>query len=348
MQSLKRNLILALGLSVAVYLVIAVLSDLGELVEAFQRFNWLFAPIILGLVALSYAGRFFRWAYYLRLLGVSLPLGQNAAIFAAGLSMTVSPGKLGEVLKSVFIRRASGTPVARTAPAVVAERVTDGTGMISWGLLGALTFDFGLQALLVFSIVMAGAVATFRSKRLSILAEKVMSRLPLLNRMAPHLSEFHGASNELLALRPLLVATVVSFLAWGLEILAVYLCVVGIGADVPFLVVVFIFAISSLGGALSMIPGGIGVAEAGLAGGFRFYAGLSGGLAGALTLLIRLATLWFATFVGIVGLLVVRRVVGEPVGDAADEAASEADGGGAAEEDDGAKTVPSSGVDREP
>ncbi len=348
MQSLKRNLILALGLSVAVYLVIAVLSDLGELVEAFQRFNWLFAPVILGLVALSYAGRFFRWAYYLRLLGVSLPLGQNAAIFAAGLSMTVSPGKLGEVLKSVFIRRASGTPVARTAPAVVAERVTDGTGMISWGLLGALTFDFGLQALLVFSIVMAGAVVTFRSKRLSILAEKVMSRLPLLNRMAPHLSEFHGASNELLALRPLLVATVVSFLAWGLEILAVYLCVVGIGADVPFLVVVFIFAISSLGGALSMIPGGIGVAEAGLAGGFRFYAGLSGGLAGALTLLIRLATLWFATFVGIVGLLVVRRVVGEPVGDAADEAASEAGGGGAAEEDEGAKTAPSSGVDREP
>ncbi len=345
MQSLKRNLVLALVLSVAVYLVIAVLSDLGELLEAFGRFNWLLAPVILGLVALSYVGRFFRWAYYLRILGVSLPLGQNAAIFAAGLSMAVSPGKLGEVLKSVFIRRASGTPVARTAPAVVAERVTDGTGMISWGLLGALTFDFGLQALLVFSIVMAGAVATFRSKKLSILAEKVMSRLPLLNRVAPHLSEFHGASNELLALRPLLLATLISFLSWGLEILAVYLCVVGIGANVPFLVVVFIFAVSSLGGALSMVPGGIGVAEAGLAGGFRFYAGLSGGLAGALTLLIRLATLWFATFVGIVGLLVLRRVVGEPVGDAADEAASEADG---REGDDGAKTAPSSGVDREP
>ena len=348
MQSLKRNLVLALGLSVAVYLAIAILSDLGELVEAFRRFNWLLAPVILGLVALSYVGRFFRWAYYLRLLGIRLPLGQNAAIFAAGLSMTVSPGKLGEVLKSVFIRRAAGTPVARSAPAVVAERVTDGTGMISWGLLGALTLDFGLQALIAFSIAMVGAVAVFRSKRLSLLAEKVMSRLPLLNRMAPHLSEFHGASNELLALRPLVVATIISFLSWGLEIVAVYMCVVGIGASLPFLMVVFIFAVSSLGGALSMVPGGIGVAEAGLAGGFRFYANLSGGLAGALTFLIRLATLWFATFVGIVGLLVVRRVVGEPVvGEAADEAAFEADREGV-EEDDGAKAAPSAGMEREP
>ena len=348
MQSLKRNLVLALVLSVAVYLVIAVLSDLGELAEALRRFNWALAPVILALVTLSYVGRFFRWAYYLRILGISLPVGQNAAIFAAGLSMTVSPGKLGEVLKSVFIRRAAGTPVARTAPAVVAERVTDGTGMVSWGLLGALTLDIGPQVLLAFLLAVVVAVVVFRSKRLSLLAEKVLRRLPLLNRLAPHLSEFHGASNELMALRPLVVATVISFLAWGLEIVAVYLCVVGMGLDTRFLVVVFIFAVSSLGGALSMVPGGIGEAEAGLAGGFRFYAGLSGGLAGALTLLIRLATLWFATFVGILGLLVVRRVVGEPVGEAADEAVSEADGGESGEDADGVKTTPSARVGREP
>ena len=336
MQSLKRNLVLALVLSVAVYLAIAIFSDLGELAEAFRRFNWALAPAILGLVALSYVGRFVRWAYYLKLLGIRLPLGQNAAIFAAGLSMTVSPGKLGEVLKSVFIRRAAGAPVARTAPAVVAERVTDGTGMVSWGLLGALTLDIGPQVLFAFLAVVVGAVVVFRSKRLSLLVERVLRKLPVLNKLAPHLSEFHGASNELMGIRPLVVATVVSFLAWGLEILAVQLCVIGMGLDTPFLVVVFIFAVSSLGGALSMVPGGIGVAEAGLAGGFTFYARVSGGLAGALTLLIRLATLWFATLVGIVGLLVVRRVVGEPIAEAADEAASGAE----------AETVPPARADR--
>ena len=94
--------------------------------------------------------------------------------------------------------------------------------------------------------------------------------------------------------------------------LGVYLCVVGFGAEVPFLVVVFIFAVGSLGGALSMLPGGIGAAEAGMTGLFASLAGLAGGLSVALTFVIRVATLWFATLIGIVGLFVVRRVVGEP------------------------------------
>jgi glycosyltransferase 2 family protein len=74
--------------------------------------------------------------------------------------------------------------------------------------------------------------------------------------------------------------------------------------------VVFVFAVSSLIGVLSMLPGGIGAVEAGLAGQFVGVAGLSAGLAVALTLLIRLATLWFATLVGTVGLFAVRALLG--------------------------------------
>src|SRR5918998_6774601 len=136
-ERLKSNFILALALGVAVYLALAVLSGFGDLSAALEDFNLALVPLILGLVLLSYAGRFVRWLYYLSILKVSVPLATNAAIFAAGLSMTISPGKLGEVLKSVFVRQASGAPVARTAPAVVAERATDGTGMVAWGFLGA-------------------------------------------------------------------------------------------------------------------------------------------------------------------------------------------------------------------
>ncbi|CAA9460876.1 MAG: hypothetical protein AVDCRST_MAG14-2420 [uncultured Rubrobacteraceae bacterium] len=312
MERLKKNLVLALGLGVAVYLVLAVLADLEDLGVALSGFRLSLVPVIFGLVALSYVVRFVRWSYYLRLLKATMPLRPNVAIFAAGLSMTISPGKLGEVLKSVFIKQVNGAPIARTAPAVVAERATDGTGMIAWGLMGALAFSFGFEALLLFLAIAAVGIAVLRSKRLSLLAERVLLKLPLLNRLAPHVGDFHGASSELLATRPLIVGTFISFCSWGLEILAVYLCVVGIGAEVPFLVVVFIFVLGSFAGAFSMLPGGIGVAEAGLAGGFSTFAGLSGGLSVALTFVIRIATLWFATLIGVVGLLVVRRVVGEP------------------------------------
>jgi uncharacterized protein (TIRG00374 family) len=309
-ERLKRNLILALALGVAVYLVLAVVSGFGSLTAALDDFNVALVPAILGLVLLSYAGRFLRWLYYLKILKVSVPLLTNAAIFAAGLSMTISPGKLGEVLKSVFVRQASGAPVARTAPAVVAERATDGTGMVAWGFLGAFAIGLGPGTMVLFLAVAALGIAVLRSKRLSLLAERALLKLPLLNRLAPHLGDFHASSNELLAVRPLTVGTLISFLSWGLECLAVYLCAVGLGTDMPFLLVVFVFAVSSLIGVLSMLPGGIGAVEAGLYGQFVTVAGLPTGLAAALTVLIRLATLWFATLVGIVGLFAVRIILG--------------------------------------
>ena len=313
MERLKKNFILALVLGLAVYLVLAIVSGLEDLRDALSGFDFFLIPAILGLVSLSYAVRFVRWTYYLRLLKVRVPLRANAAIFAAGLSMTISPGKLGEVLKSVFIKDVAGTPVSRTAPAVVAERATDGTGMILWGLLGALAFSFGPWLLLLFLALTGVGIAVLRSRRLSLLAEKALRKLPLLDRLAPHVGDFHGASNELLAFRPLVVASGISFLGWGLECAAVYLCALGVGAEEPFLVVVFVFAVSSLAGAASMLPGGIGAAEAGMAGMFTAVAGLSGGLAVALTFIVRLTTLWFATLLGVAGLLLVRRVIGEPL-----------------------------------
>jgi uncharacterized protein (TIRG00374 family) len=312
MERLKRNLILALGLGVAVYLALAVFSGLDDLRAAMSDLRWSLLPAVFGLVALSYVGRYLRWVYYLRVLKVHVPHRANAAIFAAGLSMTISPGKLGEVLKSVFVRRVSGAPVARTAPAVFAERITDGTGMLVWGLLGALAFSFGIGLLLVFSALAVVGVAVLRSERLSRLAEKTLSRVPVLARFAPHLRDFHGASNELLSTRPLVIGTSMSFFAWGFECLGVYLCSVAVGAELDFLLVIFIFAVSSIAGSMSMLPGGIGAAEIGLAGGFVAFAELSKGLAGALTFLIRLATLWFATLIGIAGLMLVRAALGDP------------------------------------
>ena len=311
MERLRRNLVLALALGAAVYLILAILSDLDKLTAALDSFDYALIPAILGLVTLSSVGRFFRWMYYLRVLKVSVPTGINAAIFASGLSMTISPGTLGEVLKSVFVRRVSGAPIARTAPAVVAERATDGTGMVLWGFLGAFALKLPPWTMLMFLAVAVFGIAVLRSKRLSLAAERILSKLPLVNRFAPHLRDFHGASNELLAPGPLVAGTVISFFSWGLECTGVYLCAVGLGVDRPFLLIVFVFAVSSLIGVVSMLPGGIGAVEAGLYGQFVAVANLSTGLAGALTLVIRLATLWFATLLGICGLLLVRRLLGD-------------------------------------
>ncbi len=291
MEFLKRNLAVALALGILAYLVLALLSGSREVLGALARFEWTLLPVPLALVAASYAVRYARWSYYLRLLGVRLTGRENVSIFAAGLSMTISPGKLGEALKSVLILRASGDPVARTAPAVVAERATDGVGMVAWGVLGSLAFGSGWAALGVFLGVTVVGVLALRSERLSRLVAGVLEHVPGLRRLAPKAADFHGSSKRLFSPGALAVGIVLSIGAWGLELLAVYLSVTQLGARASFLEVVLAFAVSSLLGAVTPLPGGIGAVEAGLTGMLRAVAGLPEAQAAAATLVIRLVTL---------------------------------------------------------
>ena len=54
-----------------------------------------------------------------------MPLASSALVFGAGLSLSITPAKLGELVKSYLLREMHDVPAPQTAPIVVAERVTD-------------------------------------------------------------------------------------------------------------------------------------------------------------------------------------------------------------------------------
>ena len=303
---------MALALGVGVYLVLALVSGLGSLREALARFDWRLIPLALALVGTSYVIRYARWSYFLRRLGIYLERKTGVAIFVAGLSMTVSPGKFGEVLKSVLIFNVSGDPIEKTTPAVLSERITDGVGMAAWGLLGAFAFGFGPGVPVAFLGITAVGVLMLRSGRFSIFLAKSLARVPKIRVLAPRVAEFHDASHRLLSPVSLVAGSLLAFVIWSFEIMAVYLILHGVGADTPFMKVAFIFAVSSIVGLVSMLPGGIGVTEASLTGMFRVTAGLVAGPAAAATLITRLVTLWFAASLGILGLAATRRLTRRP------------------------------------
>jgi uncharacterized protein (TIRG00374 family) len=307
-----RNLASTLALAAVVYLMLAFLSGVDDLRRALDRFEWALVPVALALVGASYAVRYARWSYYLRLLGIHPARRIDVAIFAAGLAMTISPGKLGEAIKSVFILQTSGDPVAKTAPVVVAERATDAVGVVVWGLLGALAFGFGPGVLVGSLAITLVGILALRSERLSALVSRLLDRVAGLRHLVPHVSHFHGASDRLFSPAALGVGSTLSIGAWGLEMMAAYLSIKAVGATVSFLEVSFIFAMSSFVGALTPLPGGIGAVEVSLAGMLRAVAGLTSGQAAAATFVVRLVTLWFAVLVGVVGLVSVRRVAPRP------------------------------------
>jgi uncharacterized membrane protein YbhN (UPF0104 family) len=216
-----------------------------------------------------------------------VPAGRSFTIFLAGLTGTITPAKLGEVLKSGLLRRSYGVPVARSAPIVLAERVTDALG------IALLTVLVGLGAagslpLVVVTLALGLTVA-------------LLARTRLLDRFA-RLAQARAASAELLGLRLLVSMSLVAAASWFFECLSAWVCVKGLGLDVSLADTTVIFCISTLAGALSFVPGGLGVAEASMIGLFHRLGGVSKADAAAVTVLVRLATLWFAVVVGLVAL----------------------------------------------
>jgi uncharacterized membrane protein YbhN (UPF0104 family) len=200
--------------------------------------------------------------------------------------MTISPGKVGEVVKSGFLRRSFGTPVVRSAPIVLAERVTDLLGIVLLGVVagaGVKGWPLLAVALVIVLVVLLG-LRTRRLDRFPALGEARRTAAPLVR-------------PGLLAL-----ATLIATVSWFFECLAAYVCVRGLGLDVSLVDTMLVFCLGSIAGAVSFLPGGLGVAEASMTALLRTVAGVAATAAAAATVLIRLATLWFAVALGLAGL----------------------------------------------
>src|SRR5262249_14423247 len=151
--------------------------------------------------------------------------------------------------------------------------------------------------LAVVTVGLALALAVFRTRWLGEWMHGALLRGGRLARLAEPLRLFLGAGRTLLAPGALVLALALSVVSWVFACLACLLVLQGLGLDTTLRAATFLYAFASLAGAVSMLPGGLGVAEGSLAG---LLVALGAPLpeAAAGTLLIRVATLWFAVALG--------------------------------------------------
>jgi uncharacterized protein (TIRG00374 family) len=296
---------------VAVYVGFSIWADVGKVGEALRAFRWGFAALACLLAAGNYGVRFLRWQYYLRVVGVGGKIAprDSAQVFLAGFALTVTPGKLGEAVKAVLLRASHGIPIARTAPIVIAERVTDLLALLLLALVGVFSFDVDRRFLVAGAVLVVGGVVVVSIDPLAKRAIAIVGRLPVVRRFAHRLDEFHSHTAVLLAPTPLALSTVLAVASWFLECLAFNVVVYGFpGATVGLRAATFIYATMTVAGALSFLPGGLGVTEAGmLALLVRFGSGIDRGTAAAATFVTRAATLWFAVALGLPALMLYAR-----------------------------------------
>jgi uncharacterized protein (TIRG00374 family) len=313
---LRNKIIVSVLLGLAVVIILGLLSDFGQVGQSFSTFDWDMLPAILGFTLINYALRWAKWDYYLRRMGQGhgVSYGDSALIFTSGMVMAVTPGKIGEVLKSYLLKRVNGTPISASAPIVLAERVTDGLAMLLLMGFGLTLYAPARLAFFALLALTAVGLLMLQSRALVQRIADLMLKLPYGPKIAPPLLTAYDSSQRLLSLRILLPSTLISLVSWFGECLAFYYVLRGLGVPESFLLLqqaTFIFAASTLFGLISFLPGGLGVSEASSTGLLVLLIAVASGPATTATIIIRFCTLWFGVTLGAIALVIFVRRYGE-------------------------------------
>lgn len=304
-----RRILLVLLLAVVVYAGFAIWGGVGKIKIGLAHFTWWTFGAAFALAFGNYVLRFFKWQFYLARLGVTnVGVVDSFLTFLSGFVLTISPGKVGEVFKSLVLFETHGVPVPKTAPIVVAERITDLIGVIVLIVIGSLGFRGGILPASVGAVLVGMLLGIISSRRASFAVMECVARLPgPFRRIGPKLEEAYESLTVLVAPKNLVWPTLLSIAAWSLECFALAVILHGFDAHVPVALSVFFYATSTLAGAVIPTPGGLGVTETGLREQMMTMGHVDEATSTAAMMLVRFATLWFAVLVGFVALGLMKR-----------------------------------------
>jgi len=246
------------------------------------------------------------------------PVGVRAAgrgVFALGRGVLV-PGVGFGVFSCAFqpVGGAGGavTSSARfgfgsVAATVTVQELTYTLCLVLLALPELLALHLGVGVVAAAAAGMATIVVILTVSPVFCVVHRLIARIPLMNRLLPAIDELQHETTELLHRPETLAWSVLDLARAAAAVAAFWLLVRAVqpGA-LDWWQAAFALALSSIGGAVSLLPGGVGANEATVAG-LLIVLGLPGGAAGAVALLQRLVQTGVALLFGISAYLAVRR-----------------------------------------
>jgi hypothetical protein len=161
--SVRRRLLLSILLAVVVFGGLLAYGDARRMSSSLHDFRWELVPLLLLLSLGNYLLRFAKWHYYVRQVGErDVSVRDNLLVFFSGLGMVITPGKVGEWVKSYFLKEMHATPVTRSAPILLAERLTDALALLIIAAAGVVVLapEFWPVAMIVVVGAVAGVAVT--------------------------------------------------------------------------------------------------------------------------------------------------------------------------------------------
>jgi uncharacterized protein (TIRG00374 family) len=285
----------------AVYLLAVLWAGHAEVATAFRTVGIDTLLALLGLSCCNYGLRSLRWHFYLHRLGSRIPFAHDLRVYVAGFALTTTPGKAGEMARSLWLMPYGVKPAVSLA-AFFAERIQDFFAILLLACAGASIYRGGIWMLafccgLVLVAMLVICIPAASRRPLARLGQRTGATGALARRMA----EILALTRACLTPGRFILGLSLGVCAWGAEAWAFAWLLHAMHHPLGLLTATTVYAFSLLAGAVSFMPGGLGGSEATMVLLLK-ACGVPLPMAVSATLVIRVATLWFAVLLGIIAL----------------------------------------------
>ena len=301
-MKLDNRLILVLVAAVGIYAIFLFTSDFNIITEKISNFKINYLPLILFLVTASWCPVFIKWHFLLKNCEIDIPLTGSITVFLSGLAFDITPGKLGALMKSQILKTSFNIPRTKTAPIVLVEKVYDLIGAILASIIGIIILGMDVYLIIIAILVLAMVFFFLYYRPASELFFKRVTKTKFFSKYVENISEFNKTVQKSTNVKVATICILLAVTYWFIVSTAVYYTLIGFDINIlDYLKVLSIYAISILLGAISFIPGGVGITEGALAGLFTLE-GIDVSTALILSVIIRIFVLWYSVSIGFISL----------------------------------------------
>ena len=301
-MKLDNGLILVLVAVIGIYAVFLFMSDYNIISEKISNFKINYLPLILLLVSASWVPLIIKWHFLLKNSEINIPLSKTIAIFFSGSAFEITPGQIGILIKSQLLKTSSNISRTKTVPIVIVEKIYDLIGAILASVIGIIILGMEFYLIIIAISVLVFIFFFMYHRRSSELFFNRMTKLKLFSKYVENISEFYDIIKKSTSVKASVICILLALTYWFMISAAAYYTLIAFDINIlDYLKILAIYTTSTLLGAISFIPGGIGITEGSIAG-LLTLNGLDISTALILSVMIRVLTLWYTVCVGFIAL----------------------------------------------
>ena len=211
-------------------------------------------------------------------------------------------GQIGILIKSQLLKTSSNISRTKTVPIVIVEKIYDLIGAILASVIGIIILGMEFYLIIIAISVLVFIFFFMYHRRSSELFFNRMTKLKLFSKYVENISEFYDIIKKSTSVKASVICILLALTYWFMISAAAYYTLIAFDINIlDYLKILAIYTTSTLLGARSFIPGGIGITEGSIAG-LLTLNGLDISTALILSVMIRVLTLWYTVCVGFIAL----------------------------------------------